>query len=60
MSAEAGEVVSPELPTQSRSQTLVPVLLWLGLVRGMDLKTLPEAEEAGAMLVAPTALRRTV
>lgn len=54
--AETGKVVSAELPAQRSSQTLVPVLLWLGLVGGMDLKTIPGVEQAGVLLVAPTSL----
>lgn len=53
-------MVSAELPAQGRSQTLVTVLLWLGLVGGMDLKTLPGVEEAGVLLVAPTSLQGRV
>lgn len=50
-------MVSAQLPAQRSSQTLVPVLLWLGLVGRMDLKTLPGMEQAGVLLVAPTSLQ---
>lgn len=53
-------MVSAQLPAERSSQTLVLVLLWLGLVGRKDLKTLPGIEQAGVLLVAPTSLQGRV
>lgn len=50
-------MVSAELRTQRSSQTLVPVLLWLCLVGGVDVKTLPGVEQAAVLLIAPASLQ---